>query len=96
MNVVYFYTFLLEFLVLFVKYATAKICITQETRVPQQFVHPTFGIRYPGFQYPGIRYPVSEFSASGYPVSGIRVSGIRYPLFLSVGIRYPTSGIRLF
>ena len=65
--------------ILFAKYATAKICITPETRVPQQFVHPTFGIRYPGFQYPGIRYPVSEFSASGYPVSGIRVSDIRYP-----------------
>ena len=26
--------------------------ITQETRVPQQFVHPTFGIRYPGIRYP--------------------------------------------
>ena len=44
--------------ILFAKYATAKICITPETRVLQQFVHPTFGIRYPGFQYSGIRYPV--------------------------------------
>ena len=64
-----------EFLVLFVKYATAKIRITQETRVPQQFVHPTFGIRYPGFQYPGIRYPVSEFSASEHPVSAAAGQG---------------------
>ena len=49
---VYFYKRVYEFLVLFVKYATAKICITQETRVPQLFVHSIFGIRYPGLQYP--------------------------------------------
>ena len=76
--------FMLEFLVLFVKYATAKI-LRKKLGVPQQFVHHSVsGIRVAGIRVSGIR---SRFFKCEYPVSGIR-----YPAFLSVSIRYPVSG----